>query len=95
MRQHVVVLPFQHQRRARKGKKTRRDPFFTDFLCPDDFEADLRGLASSAREGGGVHFTPMEALPGKHGRSVMWIMQDAAGQRKATPAEGGHVLLRV
>eukprot|EP01050_Picozoa_sp_SAG11_P048272 SAG11_NODE_25734_length_354_cov_4.329412_1_plen_53_part_10 len=52
-------------------------------------ENDLRQLVAGARQHGGIHFNPRRVRPGEEGRTVAWIMQDAAGMRRASEDAGG------
>jgi hypothetical protein len=55
-------------------------------------ENDLRQLVAGARQHGGIHFNPRRVRPGEEGRTVAWIMQDAAGMRRASEDAGGWPL---
>ena len=58
---------------------------------PESEEA-LRTLLNTARDGEGVAFSPLDAVPGMEGRRVVWVIEDAAGLRKDGKGEAAQPL---
>ena len=74
--------------RAQPKFRSRKEPWFAFWFFSQECEDDLRELVATARQCGGLHFTPMVSKPGADDRVTVWVMLDAAGMRRRTLADG-------